>query len=244
MATETFSTGLNMPAKTVVFTNVRKFDGGGFRWVSCCRRLLHKGCSVCCTSDAALAPSLALGNSRTTGSPAHSYCAYHSLAGAVGRVHPDERSVAVTPPTTHPRTVYALTKSIPLLPVQVRSGEYIQMSGRAGRRGLDDKGGWRLGWMLCFVQANSCGGGRQGCAAAGVDEYQSASLPFVLVGEDSSPCSPKGASSCLPPAPGIVILMMDTKLEPAVAKDMMKGAPDTLYSEFHLTYSMLLNLLK
>ncbi|KAI7836432.1 hypothetical protein COHA_009701 [Chlorella ohadii] len=96
VATETFSTGLNMPAKTVVFTNVRKFDGGGFRWV--------------------------------------------------------------------------------------RSGEYIQMSGRAGRRGLDDK--------------------------------------------------------------GIVILMMDTKLEPAVAKDMMKGAPDTLYSEFHLTYSMLLNLLK
>lgn len=56
VATETFSTGLNMPAKTVVFTNVRKFDGGGFRWL--------------------------------------------------------------------------------------RSGEYIQMSGRAGRRGLDDKGGW------------------------------------------------------------------------------------------------------
>ena len=53
-ATETFSTGLNMPAKTVVFTSARKFDGGGFRWVS--------------------------------------------------------------------------------------SGEYIQMSGRAGRRGLDDRG--------------------------------------------------------------------------------------------------------
>ena len=33
-ATETFSTGLNMPAKTVVFTNARKFDGGGFRWVT------------------------------------------------------------------------------------------------------------------------------------------------------------------------------------------------------------------
>ena len=30
-ATETFSTGLNMPAKTVVFTNARKFDGGSFR---------------------------------------------------------------------------------------------------------------------------------------------------------------------------------------------------------------------
>ena len=27
-------------------------------------------------------------------------------------------------------------------------------------------------------------------------------------------------------------------------QDMMKGAPDTLHSEFHLTYSMLLNLLK
>jgi ATP-dependent RNA helicase DOB1 len=53
-ATETFSTGLNMPAKTVVFTHARKFDGAGFRWLS--------------------------------------------------------------------------------------SGEYIQMSGRAGRRGLDDRG--------------------------------------------------------------------------------------------------------
>ena len=56
-ATETFSTGLNMPAKTVVFTNARKFDGGGFRWLT--------------------------------------------------------------------------------------SGEYIQMSGRAGRRGLDDRGAHR-----------------------------------------------------------------------------------------------------
>ncbi|VFQ89627.1 unnamed protein product [Cuscuta campestris] len=53
-ATETFSIGLNMPARTVVFTNVRKFDGDKFRWIS--------------------------------------------------------------------------------------SGEYIQMSGRAGRRGIDDRG--------------------------------------------------------------------------------------------------------
>ena len=95
-ATETFSTGLNMPAKTVVFTNVRKFDGGAFRWIS--------------------------------------------------------------------------------------SGEYIQMSGRAGRRGLDDK--------------------------------------------------------------GVVILILDSKLDPATAKNMLHGAPDTLYSEFHLTYSMLLNMLR
>ena len=63
-ATETFSTGLNMPAKTVVFTNARKFDGGGFRWLT--------------------------------------------------------------------------------------SGEYIQMSGRAGRRGLDDRGRVLSFTTLCF----------------------------------------------------------------------------------------------
>lgn len=33
-ATETFSIGLNMPAKTVVFTSVRKFDGYSQRWVT------------------------------------------------------------------------------------------------------------------------------------------------------------------------------------------------------------------
>ena len=33
-ATETFSIGLNMPAKTVVFTSIRKFDGQNFRWLS------------------------------------------------------------------------------------------------------------------------------------------------------------------------------------------------------------------
>lgn len=33
-ATETFSIGLNMPAKTVVFTNVRKFDGTSQRWIT------------------------------------------------------------------------------------------------------------------------------------------------------------------------------------------------------------------
>ncbi|EGG00855.1 uncharacterized protein MELLADRAFT_111500 [Melampsora larici-populina 98AG31] len=62
-ATETFSIGLNMPAKTVVFTTVRKFDGKDFRSLS--------------------------------------------------------------------------------------SGEYIQMSGRAGRRGLDDRG---IVIMMCDEQ--------------------------------------------------------------------------------------------
>ena len=32
-ATETFAMGLNMPARTVLFTSSRKFDGKDFRWV-------------------------------------------------------------------------------------------------------------------------------------------------------------------------------------------------------------------
>lgn len=95
-ATETFSIGLNMPAKTVVFTNVRKWDGKSVRWIS--------------------------------------------------------------------------------------GGEYIQMSGRAGRRGLDDR--------------------------------------------------------------GIVILMIDEQMEPTVAKGMVKGEADRLDSAFHLSYNMILNLLR
>lgn len=95
-ATETFAMGLNMPARTVVFTSSRKFDGK---------------------------------NSR-----------------------------------------------------ELTSGEYIQMSGRAGRRGLDDK--------------------------------------------------------------GIVILMVDEKVSPAVGREIVKGKPDAINSAFHLTYNMVLNLLR
>ena len=95
-ATETFSMGLNMPARTVFFTNARKFDGKDFRWIS--------------------------------------------------------------------------------------SGEYIQMSGRAGRRGLDEK--------------------------------------------------------------GIVILMIDEKMSPNVGRNLVKGQADAMNSAFHLTYNMVLNLLR
>jgi ATP-dependent RNA helicase DOB1 len=95
-ATETFSIGINMPARTVVFTNTRKWDGKDFRWVT--------------------------------------------------------------------------------------SGEYIQMSGRAGRRGKDDR--------------------------------------------------------------GIVIQMLDERMEPAVCKDILYGAPDPLNSSYRISYNMLLNLMR
>nr|XP_006825596.1 PREDICTED: superkiller viralicidic activity 2-like 2-like [Saccoglossus kowalevskii] len=95
-ATETFAMGLNMPARTVLFTNARKFDGKDFRWIT--------------------------------------------------------------------------------------SGEYIQMSGRAGRRGLDDR--------------------------------------------------------------GIVIMMIDEKMSAGVGKNLLQGKADALNSAFHLTYNMVLNLLR
>lgn len=95
-ATETFSIGLNMPAKTVVFTAVQKFDGVAMRYLS--------------------------------------------------------------------------------------PGEFIQMSGRAGRRGLDDR--------------------------------------------------------------GIVIMMIDGKMEPAQAKTIVRGEQDNLNSAFYLGYNMILNLMR
>ncbi|KAJ8405700.1 hypothetical protein AAFF_G00316800 [Aldrovandia affinis] len=95
-ATETFALGINMPARTVLFTSARKFDGKDFRWIT--------------------------------------------------------------------------------------SGEYIQMSGRAGRRGMDER--------------------------------------------------------------GIVIFMVDEKMSPAVGKQLLKGSADPLNSAFHLTYNMVLNLLR
>jgi len=47
-----------------------------------------------------------------------------------------------------------------------------------------------------------------------------------------------------PPRAGVVILMLDSKMEPAVAKDMLRGAPDPLWSEFRLGYAGLLAQLR
>ena len=95
-ATETFSIGLNMPAKTVVFTSVEKFDGESMRYLT--------------------------------------------------------------------------------------SSEFVQMSGRAGRRGLDDR--------------------------------------------------------------GIVIMMINDKMEPDTAKTIVRGEQDKLNSAFYLGYNMILNLMR
>ena len=43
---------------------------------------------------------------------------------------------------------------------------------------------------------------------------------------------------------GIVIMMIDEKMEPQVAKGMVKGQADRLDSAFHLGYNMILNLMR
>lgn len=113
--------GLNMPARTVLFTNVRKFDGKNYRWVCVAFQLVS--CRLQCV----------------------------------------------------------INNNINFF-LQISSGEYIQMSGRAGRRGIDDK--------------------------------------------------------------GVTIVMIDEKISPSVGRSLFKGAADPINSAFHLTYNMVLNLMR
>jgi len=43
---------------------------------------------------------------------------------------------------------------------------------------------------------------------------------------------------------GIVILMVDEKVSPVVGRNIVQGQPDPINSAFHLTYNMVLNLLR
>lgn len=43
---------------------------------------------------------------------------------------------------------------------------------------------------------------------------------------------------------GIVVLMVDEKVLPAAGREIVKGLPDPINSAFHLTYNMVLNLLR
>lgn len=43
---------------------------------------------------------------------------------------------------------------------------------------------------------------------------------------------------------GITILKIDEKMEPEIAKAILKGKADPLISSFHLSYNMLLNSLR
>lgn len=43
---------------------------------------------------------------------------------------------------------------------------------------------------------------------------------------------------------GIVIQMLDEKMEPEVAKGMIYGASDPLFSSYHVSFNMVLNMLR
>jgi ATP-dependent RNA helicase DOB1 len=43
---------------------------------------------------------------------------------------------------------------------------------------------------------------------------------------------------------GIVIQILDEKMEPDVAKNMIYGASDPLFSSYHVSYNMVLNMLR
>ncbi|CAI5968318.1 unnamed protein product [Closterium sp. NIES-65] len=161
-ATETFSIGLNMPAKTVVFTNVRKWDGTKSRWLS--------------------------------------------------------------------------------------GGEYIQMSGRAGRRGLDDRG-------ICILMVDSR---MEPAVAKGMVKGSADPLVSRCQGDGQGLCGPASevkCASCLikavynPPVyySSICILMVDSRMDGTgrgQGDGHRLGMADPFVSAFHLSYNFILNQLR
>ena len=104
------------------------------------------------------------------------------------------------------------------------------MSGRAGRRGKDDRGEG----LSPHCQSNEY---HFRITFQLGKHHPVAACTTCLVADSER------KTSCTAVA-GIVILMLDSKMEPTVAKNMVKGAPDTLHSEFRLGYSMLLNMMR
>ena len=142
-ATETFAMGLNMPAKTVIFTAMSKWDGtqvgfGRLQSPCCARRCLLVG-RVSSRSNSES------GGAENLSRPFHPL---HALRSQNASITPGGMtgSAAGTISAKHASVVSEHMGSL-VSPnddcMQSRwmsSGEYIQMSGRAGRRGKDDFG--------------------------------------------------------------------------------------------------------